>query len=399
MRPKTMTVLAFLFSQACAFAFAEEQPEVEFHSAAYAFPSLDKTPGEFATANPELKLLEVVIRVSATFNVADGEVDRIEYRLKMPDTFEILDYLPKTSVGSELAGTIDLKRRQAENALTVVSLEGGARAGFKIPTVADAGVDIRVGQGTTNAKELGSSIEMSLLPPKQLVTSASTQNAGRTLHFKLKKFNQITLEGDKDFAFLVAVPKGWKGDCFALECAAVVNNVLIQKTLTLGLYPSGDLAAKRRLETLAKSSDAAIKRTLNHNAKVETTTAKIETTPEAKKSETVQLQGRNRFITVDNSFVKQGIDATYYRDGTWEGWLQNINSNGDWKSFGSSRVRGTWAIDGDKVSIKQTQSSIFGASSWINDPAQHANEDPITSSDVEKGIVKLKSGKIITQVR
>lgn len=236
---------------------ADEAPPrpVEFHTAAYAFPCRDKTPQEFATVNPDRKVVEASIRVSASFNLPEESVDRVEYRLRMPVSFEVTDYLPKTTVGSEVAGQIGVGRQDSSRSMTVVSLDAGARAGFRLPGGVEAGTQVNAQGKADRATEVGSSVQMSLLPPKQLITSASTQEGGRTLHFKLKRYNQITLEGDKDFAFLAAVPRDWKGDCFTLECTAFLKDVpapATRHTLMIGLYASGDLAAKKRVESAAR---------------------------------------------------------------------------------------------------------------------------------------------------
>lgn len=376
----TFIAVVLCFSTITSRADEAQPADVEFHTAAISFPCRDKTPKEFADANPDRKIIEATIRISATFNMVDGDVDRIEYKLKMPTSFEITDYLPKTVIGSEIAGPIGVGRQEGSKSLTVVSMDAGAKAEFRMPQGADIGGTASVGKKEENAKEIGSSVQMNYLPPKQLITAASTQDAGQTLHFKLKQFNQITLEGDKTFAFLAAVPKEWKDDCFTLECAAFFKGVrasAFRKTLKIGLYSIGDLTAKKRVETLSKNYEPIV--------------------VQQPKNKVVTMNGRYRFVMTAGNLGKQGIDAIYKPDGTWEGWLRNIEGT-TWKEFGASQVRGTWAIASGKLTLIHTESAVFGITPWFKDGKTQVDAEPIVSCD-NSGVITLKSGGIFEPVR
>lgn len=233
--------------------------DIEFHTAAYSFPCRDKTPDEFAKANPDRKILEVSVRISCVFNIAEADVHRVEYRLKMPETFEICDYLPKTTIDPVYVGPIQVGQQESTKAMTVVSRDAGAKVGFQIPYVP---IEVQGKYADQDQKEnvVLSSVQMSMMPPKKLITAASTQDGGRTLHFKLQQSDQLTLQGDKDFAFLAAVPKTWKGECFQLECTAFLKGsreIAARRSLMIGLYNVGDLATKKQVEALARAETAA----------------------------------------------------------------------------------------------------------------------------------------------
>ena len=86
------------------------------------------------------------------------------------------------------------------------------------------------------------------------MTAVSTENAGRTLHFTLKRHSQFTLQGDKDYVVLAKVPKDWSGDNFILECVAYQGGeATVRKTENIGLYIEGDSAAKLRVEKVAET--------------------------------------------------------------------------------------------------------------------------------------------------
>jgi hypothetical protein len=353
-----------------------------FHSAAFSFPCRDKTPKEFADVkvNRERKIIEASIRVSATFAVAEDQVDRIEYRLKMPEFFEICDYLPQTKLDTNIVGPVAVGRGETAKSLTVVAAEGGGGVKFDFVNANVSGK-----ASTEKANEVTSNVQMSLVPPKQLVTMTSTQDGGRTLLFKLKPFSLITLEGDKDFAFLAAVPKDWKGDCFTLECAAFLKGsqtAAAKKSFMIGLYSSGDLVTKKQVEAIAK-------------AKAYQTAATQR--PRPKKTITT-LNGRYRFIMTAGHFGQQGIDATYKPDGTWEGWLRNVQGT-TWQEFAASQVRGTWSIDNNELTIIHNQTSVYGATSWFKDGMTQFSNEPIVSYDDTTGVIVLKSGSKIEPVK
>jgi hypothetical protein len=103
-----------------------------------------------------------------------------------------------------------------------------------------------------------SGVHVKLLPPKQVVLSAGTRERGRILSFKLRPFNQITLEGEREFACLLTVPAEWKGDCVLLTCTGKQKGVAgeVARDMKIGLYPDGDDKARQRVEADAKKHDA-----------------------------------------------------------------------------------------------------------------------------------------------
>jgi hypothetical protein len=246
---------ALLILGAASWTRADGEAAVEFNTAKSSFVCYDKTPPEFAKTNPMRKIIEASIRVSANFNVAEQEVERIEYRLKMPDGFEVVDYLPKTTVGSEVAA-LHVGGEGSDRSVKIVALEGGASAGFRVPTF---GVEGKAGaeRKTEDARENRSSVEIDFLPPKKLITAANTEDDGRVLHFKLQQRDQDTLQGDKDYVLLAEAPKDWTGDCFTLECTAYrkgSREAAVARSRQVGLYVIGDLAARARVDQVARST-------------------------------------------------------------------------------------------------------------------------------------------------
>jgi hypothetical protein len=231
-------------------------PSISFHTAKSSFVCYDKTPEAFAKNNPDVKVVEGSIRVSANFDVDEQQVDRVEYRLRMPDGFVIVDYLPKTTLDVELS-KLRVGDQTGRNTVKVVAVEGGASVGFRIPGLgAEVGGGVRGGSINEEGKSVNSSVEMEILPPKVVLTASNTEDDGRVLHFKLQQRGQHTLQGDKDYVFLAEVPKSWTAGAFQLECTAFLKGSFtpgVMKAKTVGIYLAGEPSARGRAEQLART--------------------------------------------------------------------------------------------------------------------------------------------------
>ena len=216
----------------------------------------DVTPKDFAQANPDHRILEANVRVSANFSISETSIDSIVYRFVMPAGVELADYLPKTELASDVSGPIETSRNAASKQGLVVVFEGGAKVGYRIPSVLEVGANVSGSRREETAGEVSSGVQMKLLPPRQLIVAAGTEARGTTLYFKLRPFSQITLEGEKEFACLMIVPKEWSGSYIKLECIALAKDtraVGVEQDLGIGVYPLGDRLAKARVEKSARA--------------------------------------------------------------------------------------------------------------------------------------------------
>ena len=210
--------------------------------------------------NPDAKVIVTTIRIAATFKGEEDQVDRIEYWLRMPKAIKLADYMPTTQIGAEDAEVIH-GNQLVSNEATVTSLNGGAGVGFRFWNFG-VGAERRDEKG----HQIASNVTVKSLPRKALVLAASTEDIGRTLHFKLKRHSQFTLQGDRDYVVLAKVPKDWSGDDVILECAAYRDGITVSRNIvSVGLYIEGDGVAKRRAEDAAKRRDAALSDVLTGN--------------------------------------------------------------------------------------------------------------------------------------
>ena len=128
-------VAVFFFSSSAVGVGNATSGEIEFHTAAYSFPCRVKTPKEFAEANPDREIIEAIIRISATFDLHEKNINRVEYKLLFPESFEISDYLPKTTIGSEVVGQIQVGDQGMRKSMNIVSEDFGGKVSFQIPYV------------------------------------------------------------------------------------------------------------------------------------------------------------------------------------------------------------------------------------------------------------------------
>src|SRR4051794_11404908 len=55
----------------------------------------DVTPADFGKTNPNSKVVEVPLRISAGFLTDEKNIEAIIYEIKIPQPLQIQDYLPK----------------------------------------------------------------------------------------------------------------------------------------------------------------------------------------------------------------------------------------------------------------------------------------------------------------
>ena len=199
-------------------SLAQNTLPVEFASARPVLAVQDKTPEDFGSLNPSKRIIECSIRLSATANLDEAVIDRLEYEFQVPEDCIIVDYLPKTTIGSEVAA-INLESNNATNQMRIRAIEGGASVGFAFPI---AKIEGSVAKRNSDSLEnsIASGVRMDVLPPKLLVTAASTFKDGKALRIKLQQRSQITLQGDKDYVLLMETPANFECGFIEVSCSA-----------------------------------------------------------------------------------------------------------------------------------------------------------------------------------
>lgn len=250
----SLVVLATLFVLANFAAPAlAELPRVVFDMP-YAVSCRDVTPPEFAAANPGDKLIEVKLGISSLLQ-AGKEQDLAQYfiRLETPQrTMEVIDFLPKSARESLHGGNTVVTK----NSETTLSLGINITGHYQAVT----GTAVTPGVSQKN----GTSVKYELLPPLETVTASGTILRGRGVYFKLKSSERNLLEGERDFAVIVRVPSGWRGDYLHVRCEAegIARGLVSsldqrqlcgQRDFLIALYLEGDAEARRAAEALSQA--------------------------------------------------------------------------------------------------------------------------------------------------
>jgi formylglycine-generating enzyme required for sulfatase activity len=205
-------------------------------------------------ADSARKVVVVVIPISANFNVEERMVESLHYEIRLPKSVTVLDHLPKTQTGTNIVGAQREQRQVHQLTDLNVKFGGEGRVNFSV-----FGVGVDVGGGAERAKrelnEVQTNIQLHRLPARDQIVVAGTRDEGQTLYFDLNWHDQTTRAGQTDYAILAEVPKDWSGDVATLVCMARQSGAAAGRlTKVVGLYLSGDNAARQRVEKLLETA-------------------------------------------------------------------------------------------------------------------------------------------------
>ncbi len=239
----------------------------------------DITPPEFASANPDERLVEAKFQISSL--IGDRSDDQlIEYLYRIESTeqsLRVVDYLPKTTLATSVAGNLDVETK-LEKSSSIGITAGG-----------DYNHLLRGDATAANSSKRNSSVHYELLPRLDLLAASGTTARGTGVYFKLKPSDRMSLEGARDFLLVLRVPGTWRGDYVRVTCQAKRPNAGLVRSLSgevtcgsanfvVAPYDQEDKSAKlaalelvqaeRRLLELATAYQAEIERrkypTLGH---------------------------------------------------------------------------------------------------------------------------------------
>lgn len=244
-------------------------PEVSFD----VMPSVgcrDVTTAEFAEANPDEKLIEVVIEISSLIRQGkEGELLQFFYRFDSPRrTMRIVDYTPKTTLASDLAGNVTIEKKQE----TTKGIGLAVTAPLEWPAKLTGSGDL--GTKTTD------STRYELVPPKIAVAASGTLDRGYSVYFKVKPSRSTSLEGARPFTLVLRVPHSWRADYVHLSCTASaaaqgllgpLDEELVcgQRKFVVALYAEGDASAKAAAERLIRAESELLKTISAHRQALE----------------------------------------------------------------------------------------------------------------------------------
>ena len=258
-----LAVVTLLGTSVAAWADA---PRVQFDVA----PTVgcrDVTPPEFAQINPDERLVEARFQISALMHLGNQD-DLIEflYVIDSPErTMQVEDYLPKTTLSTDVVGSMGIDRRDENTTTNGIKLEGEV-------------ADYLSGDLTrARTKTKGERVQYERLPPLELLSASGTMSRGAAAYFKLKPSQRTSLEGSKEFVLILRVPATWRGDYVRLRCDAIGYDRGVVRHLDetkhcgrgeffVALYAEGDLQAKQAAAHMVES-ERSFRETVNASRK------------------------------------------------------------------------------------------------------------------------------------
>ena len=247
--PAVVSTLSPLLLVVLAEAAAWAAPHIAF-DCVETIACGDVTPASFAERLPEEKLVEAVFPISMLSRGGEaGDMITCLYRIEsLERTMAVHDYQPKTTMASEVIGTIAIEEKEGNSKSLGIVANGGWDHYLKATANASRGSDRSESRRYTVA------------PPLELLSTSGTVNRGAGVYYKLRPSSQVSLEGAKQFTVTFRVPAAWRGGYVRLTCEAACGSSASDQTvcgreeLNVGLYLEGDIEAKAVAEQFADTA-------------------------------------------------------------------------------------------------------------------------------------------------
>lgn len=215
--------------------------------------------------SPEFKVEEgerlIQAQIPVSMLVQHGSTEglvQLLIRFENPDrSLQVVDYQPKTTLSTDIVGSIGIETKQDKSAILDLTLSGN-QAGIRGTTSADFG------------SKSGKCIKWQHLPPLELLAASGTISRGSGVYFKLKSSKRTSLEGNRNFVLLLRVPRDWQAGILHVDCLARGKQRSVitssEETVDCGhdrfvvaLYASGNKLAQQQADQLIQA-DATLRK-------------------------------------------------------------------------------------------------------------------------------------------
>lgn len=224
-------------------------PEVRF-DAAPVVEAVDVTDARFAAASPYERLIAARVRVSTRLVAGrEAELDSIEIVVRPEGgPWRVVDFAPRTQLAGDVAGPIETIEQLSDQTRLRVDLEARLISPQPWGLVdGQPAVDFEWGEGRQAQRTFQS------LPPRWPVVASGTTDFGRGVFYRLSPSPQETLQGEREFTVVLAVPLDWRSGWLTVTAAAQSEERLLVGRRTVrskpeefrvGMYLEGDLTAQ-----------------------------------------------------------------------------------------------------------------------------------------------------------
>ena len=212
----------------------------------------DVTPKEYAETHTQQRVVEAKVRLSVLLQSGhEADLEQLQVAIGSPDRrMRVVDFQPRTELGSELAGDVEVC-----NSNDMVQSLNASLGGVVGADHGPAHVQASPAAGVGVTQNRGSKETFHRLSPKQTVLVSGTTNAEHGVFFKWRHSTQVALEGSREVTIRFLVPHDWRGDWleFQAEMLGRHRNYLGEKVEPVGqaqvflaLYRMGDGASNKR---------------------------------------------------------------------------------------------------------------------------------------------------------
>lgn len=223
---------------------AADAPLVQFDVAPLA-GCRDVTPPSFTEMNPDERLIEAKFLISSLIQRGEEkDLSEFVYFIDSPtQTMMVEDYLPKTTLATDVVGSIGFDERTDRTRT------------FGLSGVGEITSEVKVTANANSATTTGERVQFERMPPLELLSASGTMRRGTAAYFKLKPSTRTSLEGAKEFVLILRVPAKWRGDFVRITCSALGTKRGMVRHLDeevkcgrgeffVALYAEGDMDAK-----------------------------------------------------------------------------------------------------------------------------------------------------------
>lgn len=205
----------------------------------------DVSTPESLAADPWGRWVEARFRVTLLNSPASGrEVVELVTQLESPArTAQVVDYSPRTTMSTDVAGSVHAQRRDHSSRWLDFQLHGFA------PWLA-AGPARGTIRGAADAASL-TETRWEQLPPREWRVASGVSNGGFGAYFKLRGDARSTLEGGHELTLTMRVPRAWRGDWLSVRCDAYAR----EPSLVPGSETRRRVASQRFLVVVYAAQD------------------------------------------------------------------------------------------------------------------------------------------------
>lgn len=199
------------------------------------------------------KVVAVAIPISIRFEGNPRALEDVKIELQSFDrTARVVDFLPKTTMVTNVAGPIRVETTNQKGGKGEVRFESKKNVGITGKVRFDSEGSLGGGVEVDYKEMTKKSYEQ--LPPRQMLLASGIQERSHGVFFKIKPNEQHPIEGQHNFMLLLQVDLSWRGECISARFSPGSNAWWgrVDPVHVIGLHLQDDVEAKAVVEQATK---------------------------------------------------------------------------------------------------------------------------------------------------